>query len=500
MIISHDLGTTGNKATLMNNDGALIESITVNYGVDFGSGGRAEQLPRDWWNAMVSANRQLLEKAGVDGSKIDVVSFSGQMMGVVPIDGAGQPVRPAIIWADTRSIVQCSQLLQKIDMARAYQITGHRLNPTYTLTKLMWLKDNEPDAFSRITTVLQAKDYLVYRLTGVLATDPSDASSTNAYDQASATWSNELIEAAGLERSLFPEILDSTTVVGAVTREAAEASGLTQGTPVVIGGGDGPMAALGAGITDAESGAYVCLGSSSWVSVSADRPLHDPQMRTMTFNHVIPGQFVPTATMQTGGASLQWLTTVLSPYDDDRYTSLLKQAADAAAAMDGLYFLPHLLGERSPYWNPNARAAFVGLRMHHDRGNLVRAVLEGVAFNLYTGLKAFSDTGVEITSIDAIGGAAHSNALLRIFADVWGTRVARRSLVDEANAVGAAVVGGVGVGIFDRFEVVKGFSTREPALIPDEATHARYSVEYATFMELYRRLEPWFDHLAEVTT
>ena len=495
MIISHDLGTTGNKATLVSNDGSMVASVSVGYPADFGPGGKAEQDPHAWWAAMATANRELLERGGIAASAIDAVSFSGQMMGVVPVDSAGDPVRPAIIWADTRSDAQTRTLVDRVGMERGYAITGHRLNPTYSLSKIMWLRDNEPEAFGRVETVLQAKDYLAYRLTGVRVTDPSDASGTNAYDQSAGTWSEELIAAAGLDAGLFPEIVESTTVIGRVTRQAAEETGLAEGTPVVIGGGDGPMAALGAGIVDASSGAYAYLGSSSWVSVSADAPLHDPLMRSMTFNHVIPGRFVPTATMQAGGASLQWVTQVLSPNSDDRFAELLGGAASATASEDGLFFLPYLLGERSPYWNPRARAAFVGLLMHHDRANLTRAVLEGIAFNLYTGLRAFTENGTTISSIDAIGGAAHSGLLLDIFADVWGVPVTARDLVDEANAIGAAVVGGMGVGVFDSFDVAAGFSRRTDRREPDAGRHARYGGEYERFVDAYGRLEGWFETL-----
>ena len=495
MIISHDLGTTGNKATLVTNDGTLVASVSVGYGADFGPGGRAEQNPEDWWAAFSSANRQLLAAGGIENTAIDAVSFSGQMMGVVAVDGAGNPVRPAIIWADTRSGSQCDALIDRVGMERTYGITGHRLNPTYSLSKIMWLKENEPDVFSRIDHVLQAKDFLAYRLTGVRATDPSDASGTNAFDQATGRWSAELIEAAGLNAALFPDIVDSTTVIGKVTARASVETGLAQGTPVVIGGGDGPMAALGAGIVDESSGAYAYLGSSSWVSVSSKTPLHDPLMRSMTFNHVIPGMFVPTATMQAGGASLQWVTQLLSPGQDDRYTELLRGAASAQASEDGLFFLPHLLGERSPHWNPKARAAFVGLLMHHDRENLTRAVLEGVAFNLYTGLNAFTENGRPVSAIDVIGGAAHADTLLDIFADVWGVPVTARDLVDEANAIGAAVVGGIGVGIFNSFNAAAGFSRRTVRRNPDGARHERYRSEYETFSEAYRSLEGWFNRL-----
>ena len=494
MILAHDLGTTGDKATLVAADGTLVDAVTVPYPVDFGPGGKAEQDPEDWWGAVCSATRQLLARTGRRASDVDVVSFSGQMMGAVLVDGHGDPLRPAVIWADTRATDQAAVLTERVGAERAYAITGHRLNATYTLPKIAWLRQHEPEAFARASGVLLPKDFVVERLTGVRVTDPSDASGTNAYDQGAGRWSEELLAAADVDPGLLPEIVPSTTVVGTVTPDAARATGLAAGTPVVVGGGDGPMAALGAGIVDAASGAYAYLGSSSWVSVSSDAPVLDPLMRSMTFNHVIPGRFVPTATMQAGGASLQWITGVLAPGEEDRYEQLLR-AAEVEAALDGLFFLPHLLGERSPYWNPRARAAFVGLQVQHDRGHLVRAVLEGVAFNLLSGLRAFTEAGVPVTGVDAIGGAAHAELLLRVFADVWGVPVSSRDLVDEATSVGAAVVGGVGVGIFADFEVARTMSRRTSRRDPDPQRAERYAAAHPVFLDAYRRLEPWFEGL-----
>ena len=500
MILSHDLGTTGDKATLVDRDGAVVAAVTVAYPVVFGAGGLAEQDPTDWWTAVSEATVRLLAESAVAPADVDVVSFSGQMMGVVPVDGAGEPVRPAIIWADTRSGAQCASIARVVSVERCYAITGHRLNPTYSLSKTAWLRDNEPGAYARTRRVLQAKDWVAFRLTGVMATDPSDASGTNAYDQQTGDWSEELIHAAGLRRDLFPEIVPSTTVIGTVTTAAALETGLLAGTPVVIGGGDGPTAALGAGIVSAEDGAYAYLGSSSWVSVSADRPLHDPAMRSMTFNHVVPGAYVPTATMQAGGASLQWLTDVLAPGREDRYRTLLAAAAGARAADDGLYFLPYLLGERSPYWNPAARAAFVGLHIDHGPANLTRAVLEGVAFNLNTGLRAFTENGVDVASVAAIGGAANSGLLLDVFADVWDVPVVARNLVDEANSLGAAVVGGVGIGIFEDFSIARTLSEARDRHEPDPERHRQLERSYETFLDVYDRLEPVFDRTAALVT
>jgi xylulokinase len=252
VIISHDLGTTGDKATLVSDEGVVLAACTSTYATDFGPRGKAEQDAEAWWGALCAATRQLLAEAAVAPEDVEVVSFSGQMMGAVLLDGTGQPVRPAIIWADTRSVEQTATLVERVGMEQGYAITGHRLNPTYSLSKVMWVRDHEPEAFARAEKVVLAKDFVVHRLTGVLATDPSDASSTNAYDQQAGEWSTPLIEAAGLPRSLFPDVVASTAVVGHVTAEAARATGLRAGTPVVMGGGDGPMGAQGAAARPAD--------------------------------------------------------------------------------------------------------------------------------------------------------------------------------------------------------------------------------------------------------
>lgn len=495
MIIAHDLGTTGDKAILMDASGRVTASATARYDTDFGVGGRAEQDPQAWWQAVCVATRELLESTQCPPERVAGLSFSGQMMGAVLLDGAGDPVRPAIIWADTRAEAQTAQLIERIGMAAAYRITGHRLNPTYSLEKVMWVRDNEPEAFARARRVLLAKDYIAFLLTGELATDPSDASSTNAFDQAAGAWSAEILEAAAVPASMLPDIVPSTTVVGTVTPGAARQTGLLAGTPVVLGGGDGPMGALGAGRVAADCGAYAYLGSSSWVSFAADAPLHDPQMRSMTFNHVVPGRFVPTATMQAGGASVEWITGVLAPGEQTRYDRLLDAAARVQASEEGLYFLPYLLGERSPYWNPKARAVFAGLARHHGPEHMVRAVVEGVAFNLYSGLQAFLGNGADIQRVDVIGGGANSPLILQVLADTWGVPVRRGQLVEEATSVGAAIVGGVGVGMFPGFDIARQLASYQDAALPDETTHERRERGHELFVDAYRRLEPWFSAL-----
>ncbi|MCU1403563.1 MAG: xylulokinase [Microbacteriaceae bacterium] len=493
MIIAHDLGSTGDKASLQHEDGSMVAAVTVNYPARFGEGGLAEQDPRDWWNAVVEATRTLVERSSVSPSDVIGLTVSGQMMGAVLLDSTYQPVRDAIIWADTRSTAQTAMLERAIGQERAYSLLGHRLNSTYSIEKIMWVRDNEPDVFSRVRHFCVAKDFVVHRLTGRLVTDRSDASATNAYDQGAGVWSAEMIAASGLPASIFPEILDSTTVVGHLTDEAASATGLHRDTRVVMGGGDGPVAAVGVGVVAPEDGAYVCLGTSAWISFASDIPVYDARMRTMTFDNVVPGSYVPTATMQAGGAAMQWVSELLNPEPTGQALSALVADAEMAeASTGGLYFLPHLLGERSPYWNPDAAGAFVGINRHHGRAHMTRAVLEGVAFNLLTSLRAFRESGAVVNRIDAIGGGAASDVWLQIMADVWGIPVRRRTIIEEANSLGAAVIAAVGLGLVDDFGAARNLSEVTAEFTPDESRHADYLGRHELFVDAYANLEPWF--------
>lgn len=493
MLIAHDLGTTGNKASLHDAGGRLIDAVTVGYPVRFADGGVAEQDPADWERAVVEATRALLQRTGTDPASVAGLVVSGQMMGAVLLDAEYRPVRPAIIWSDTRAHAQARALAERLGEREAYERLGHRINPTYSIEKVMWVRDNEPDVWACVRHIGVAKDVVVHRLTGRLATDRSDASGTNAYDQAAGTWSSDVLAAAGLDAAILPEILESTDVVGTLTDEAAAATGLPRTTRVVMGGGDGPIAAAGAAVVAPEDGAYVSLGTSSWISFAADRPVVDPRMRTFTFNHVTPGGFAPTATMQAGGASVQWIGEVLSPDPSaPELGRLIAEADTDDAATGGLYFLPHLLGERSPLWNPDARGAFLGLARHHTRAHLTRAVLEGVAFNLAVCIQAFREGGATIERIDAVGGGAASDAWLQILADVWGVPVRRRSVVEEANSLGAAVTGAVGLGLVDGFGAARALSEITAEFRPDSARHDAYRARLPLFEAACTQLEPWF--------
>ena len=485
MLIAHDLGTTGNKASLHHDDGRLIATTTVTYDAHHAPGGIAEQNADDWYDAVVRATRDLVESTGTDPADVAGLVVGGQMMGAVLLDENGDPVRPAIIWADTRAASQQRRLSDALGDEHAYRLLGHRLNPTYSVEKVMWVRDHEPETFARTRAVCVAKDHVVNRLTGILRTDRSDASGTNAYDQAAGDWSDEVLAAAGLDRALFPEIVDSTTIVGTLTPTAAEACGLGVHVRVVMGGGDGPLAAVGCGKVAPSDGAYVCLGTSAWISFVTDAPLHDPARATFTFDGVVPGTFVPTATMQAAGASMQWAADLLHETPEHLFASA------AGVDTDDLYFLPYLLGERSPVWDPDARGTFLGLARHHTRAHLARAVLEGIAFNLALCLDAFAAAGHPVDAIDAVGGGAQSDVLLQILADVWGIPVRRRSVVEEANSLGAAVTAAAALGLAG-FDAARELSTVTATFVPDQGAHRRYAARRARFASAYAAVQSWY--------
>jgi xylulokinase len=391
-LLAHDIGTSGDKAVLYDTEGRLVASHLCCYPLASRPGGIAEQNPNDWWRAVIETTRALLSDAaqrGITPRDIAAVSFSGQMMGCLCVDKNGTPLRPAMIWADMRASEEEAALRAQIDPYDYYRLTGHRLSSAYSAFKLMWLKKHEPEIYARSYKTLCAKDYIIFKLTGRFVTDFSDASGTGVWDLSGARWSEGLIDMCGLDGDKFPEALRSIDVAGEVTSQAAAETGLEPGTPVVCGGGDGPCAAVGTGCVD-EGEANSCLGTSSWLSLTSSAPLDDPGMCAVTWPHLVPGKYMPCGAMQCGGGSFRWATEILSPdlmaaFPDD-IQAVFGRENELIGAVEpgskGLIWLPHLLGERSPRWNPKARGAFIGLTYAHTRAEMLRTVMEGVALNL----------------------------------------------------------------------------------------------------------------------
>ncbi len=497
-ILAHDLGTTGNKASLFNPEGRALASAFVGYETAYPHANWAEQDPADWWRAVRDSSRELLAEANVPASEIAVVAFSGQMMGCLPVDEQGEPLRSSIIWADMRAVEEARFLAEKCGADEVYRRSGHRATSSYSAAKILWVRNHQPDVFARTHKILHAKDYAVYKLTGRFATDFSDASGTNLLDLDRMAWAEDILEAIDLDLNLLPEPYPSSQVVGEVTAAAAEETGLAQGTPVVIGGGDGACATTGAGVVD-EGDAYNYVGSSSWIAVVTRQPIYDPQQRTFTFVCLDPAFFFPTGTMQAAGGAYGWLERVWRGAEDEEalYRAMDAAAAEVEPGAAGLIFLPYLIGERSPHWNPNARAAFVGLTMNHGRAEMARAVLEGVAFNLRLILDAFREQEVDIPAIRLIGGGAQSALWRQILADVFGLPVLRPTLLAEATSLGAAIAGGVGVGLFPDFGVASRLVEVSEGEKPNPDLQARYQALYSLFQDTYRALEPLYERLAQ---
>jgi len=499
-LLAHDLGTSGNKATLFSTDGKLIASRTCAYDTRYFDGNSAEQDPDDWWQAVCTSTRELL--ADVAPARIACVALSGQMMGCTPIDARGRVLRPSMLYCDQRAQAQADRLSERLSADEFYRIVGHRVSPSYSLEKLMWMKDNEPALFRRTHKTLCAKDYINFLLTGQLATDHSDASGTNAFDLTTFAWSDAVLAAAEIDPGLFPVVRPSTDLLGTITPKASSATGLLAGTPVAVGGGDGSCAGVGVGSV-APGGAYNYLGSSSWIALTSKTPIVDPQRRTMNWAHCVPGMLHCSGTMQAAGASYQWLKNTVCT-DEIRQAGL--SATDVYALMNelieqsrpgagGLLFLPHMLGERTPRWNPNAKGAVVGLSLATRRGDLLRAVMEGITLNLGMIVEIFRQH-VAIDSIRVIGGGAKASIWRQMMADVYGCRIDKLNVVEEATSIGAAVIAGVAVGVFDGFDVVDRFVTVEESRDPNPATQAVYRRLMPLFDKCYHALADLFDELA----
>ncbi|MEO1663125.1 MAG: xylulokinase [Chloroflexota bacterium] len=502
-IIAHDLGTTGNKATLYDKEGRLVGSAFYGYNTEYAHTGWAEQNPEDWWNAICESTHRLLQDTHVKKTDIACITFSGQMMGAVALDRGARPLRNAIIWADTRALEQERWIRERVSFEDMYRITGHRLSASYSLAKILWIRDNQPDIYNNTYKFVHAKDAMVARLTGNFVCEPSDASSMNLYDITTGEWSQEILAAVDLPEDKLPELRQSIDVVGEVLLEIATEVGVAAGTPVVIGGGDGACAAAGAGVIS-EGAAYNYVGSSSWIAISTPKPIYDPDYRTFTFGHVIPDMVMPTGTMQAAGASYQWTRDNIGTIEKEMadrlgissYQVINLQIENVPPGAEGLYYLPYLLGERSPRWNPHARGAFIGLTIRHTRAHMFRAVLEGVTMNLRVILDAFRNQGTQIEAMRVIGGGAQGRVWNQIMADLYGMPVHRLAILEEATSMGAALVGGVGVGLYPSFSMIDTMNEIASTVQPNPVTQATYEQMYPVFNRMYDALEPIYNDIA----
>jgi xylulokinase len=444
-LLGIDVGTSGTRALILDENGRVISSATEEHRAFVSPQiGWAEQDPCDWWRACGAAVRHALAQAKLRGDQISCVGLSGQMHGAVLLDEQGRVARPALIWCDVRTEKQCQELTGQIGTDKLIQLTCNPALTNFTLTKCLWVRENEPENWRCVRSLLLPKDYVRFQLTGERATDVADASGTLLLDVANRRWSKEMLKLVQMDESFLPGLYESSEICGRISDAGAAATGLQKGTPVVAGAGDQAAGAIGMGIVSPGT-VSATIGTSGVVLAATDRPALDSKGRVHTFCHAVAGRWITMGVTQAAGLSLRWFRDQFGT-DDRRqsYESLIAEAAAAPPGCDGLLWAPYLMGERTPYLDPAARGMLFGLTASHTRGHVIRAILEGVAFSLRDTFTIFKEMEVPVTTIRLGGGGARSALWRQIQSDIYGHCVETID-ADEGAAYGAAILAGVGM-------------------------------------------------------
>lgn len=439
------------------------------------------------------STKHLIKQAHVDPRDVEAIGFSGQMMGCLPVNAKGEPLRRAIIWMDQRSLGQAEEIKSKLGEWEYYITTGVRPNATWSLPKFMWLRDNQPEILRKAYRFLMAKDFIIMRLTGKFVTDYSDASLSGSLSIKERNWAFEFLRELNIPSDLFPDIMHSTYVVGELGAKEAHETGLNQGTRVVLGGGDGPCATVGSGCVN-EGDVYIYVGTSSWISATTSKHLKDPKMRFFNMWHLDKNLFTPAGTMQMAGGSYEWIKNLLFDRRHSRsaYDSMEKMASRIEPGAAGIVFIPYLMGERAPVWDSRARGVFFGITLAHDRGHLIRAVIEGVSINLRLILEAFEENDIDVKEIRMIGGVVKSSLWRSVITDCLGKPTLLVTNPEEATSRGAMLAAAVGDGAFRDFRSAVRLITTQERYSPNEDNFKRYREIKARFVSIYSSLRPIF--------
>jgi xylulokinase len=496
-LLGIDIGTGGTRVVLLDGDGSLVSSATAAH-APFASphAGWAEQDPRDWWAAVCGAVPECLARGKSAGEEISGIGLTGQMHGLVLLDRGGSVLRPSIIWCDQRTELECREITEAIGGARLIELTANPALTNFTLPKIWWVQKHEPEIWARAATILLPKDYIRLRLSGSRATDVADASGTLLFDVANRQWSRAMMEASRLNLDQLPRVFESCEISGHVSEEGARATGLRAGIPIVAGAGDQAAGAVGAGIV--RPGAVsATIGTSGVVFAATAKPVRDPAGRIHTFCHAVPQRWHVMGVTQAAGYSLRWFRDQFGASGDvaqDAYERLMMEASAVPAGSDGLLWAPYLMGERTPFLDPDARGALVGISAAHTRAHVIRAILEGVAFSLRDTLTIFAELKIPVESIRLGGGGARGALWRQIQADVYGMPVGLLE-VEEGPAYGAALLAGVGVGNWTSVEKACDASVRVSQRIEPDAQHvALMNRQYGAYRKLYPALrEIWGD-------
>jgi xylulokinase len=490
LVLGIDVSTTATKAVLVDEAGAVRGVGTSEYGFRVPHPLWSEQDPDLWWTAAVSAIGSVMASTGTTGADIDAIGLTGQMHGLVLLDGEARVLRPAILWNDQRTAAECEAIRRAVGAERLIAITGNDALTGFTAPKLVWVRDHEPDIWRRIRHVLLPKDYVRFRLSGDYALDKADGAGTILFDLAARDWSDEILAALRIERSWLPRTHEGPEVTGSVDASAADATGLRAGTPIVAGGGDQAANAVGVGVIGPGEMA-LSLGTSGVVFAATDRPLREPHGIVHAFCHAVPDRWHMMSVMLSAAGSLRWYRDALAPGVD--FGTLVEKASGVEAAADGLFFLPYLSGERSPHPDPYARGAFVGLTLSHGERHLTRAVIEGVAFGLRDGLDLMLAAGLpRPTQIRASGGGIASPLWRSILADVLDAQIATVSTTEGA-AYGAALLAAVGADWFPDVATATANLVRVTPVASPGPDVEVYRAAHDRFRALYPALAPTFD-------
>lgn len=478
VLVGLDIGTTGARCLAIDETGRVLAEATAEYPRYSPQPGWSEQRPEDWWEASCRAIGQVAEEVGHDVSGI---GLTGQMHGAVFLDSSDKVIRPALLWNDQRTHRQCRAITEKVGSARLIEIAGNPALTGFQAPKLLWLRDEEPQAYARMSRLLLPKDYIRLLLSGEAATDVSDASGTLLLDLRSRTWSGEILDALEIPAKWLPNVLEGPEPGGRLRANLADQLGLPAGIPLAAGGGDNAAAAIGNGIIR-EGLASCSIGTSGVLFAHADRLSPDPTGRLHAFCHAVPERYHLMGVTLAAGGSLRWWRDLLGTAD---YEQLSQLATEAPPGAEGLVFLPYLTGERSPHLDPLARGAFFGLSSRHSAAHLTRAVMEGVAFSLRDCLGIMTSLGIVPAEIRATGGGARSGFWRQLLADILGCRIAR-TVADQGPAYGAALLAGVAAGIHPNVEqACSGIKLRSDACEPDASRARLYDDYYAVYRSLY---------------
>lgn len=494
LLLGIDIGTSACKIALFDMDGRVISQSTKEYRVYYPAPGHAEQNPEEWWSGVCCGIREALDIGGINPGLIAGIGIDGQSWSAIPVDRMGNVLYNTPIWMDTRAHAICKKVNQEVGAQKIFDISGNSFEPTYSTPKILWFKENHPEVYKNAYKFLQSNSYIAYKLTGEFTQDLSQGYGVHAFNMKAGRWDDAFCEELGIAREKLPDIFPCHEIIGEVTGKAAEATGLAAGTPVVAGGLDACCGTLGAGVVEVgqtqEQG-----GQAGGMSICIDRAVGHPKL-ILGF-HVIPGLWLLQGGTVGGGGALKWFRQELAGYETiqeketgtDAFRIMDEEAASMNPGADGLIFLPYMAGERSPLWDKNASGVFFGLGYNKTRAAMIRAVLEGCAYSLLHNLKTAEEVGVTVREMNAMGGAANSRLWTQIKADITGKRI-NVPASDTATTLGAAILAGVGTGLYKGFkEAVERTIRITRVHEPDMILHEKYMAYYQLYLEIYEKLK-----------